>query len=547
MAHDFPLAVVIHAVDKASKPLSAIAGRMNAFAKHATELGHALTFGITAPVAAIFTLAAHQAITAEEALFRLQDAAGGTADELEHAVKAAGLLEGGLFDPAETADALAAMIKLGTTLDQALGSVAATADLAVASSTGLAETSAATLKVMRAYRIELDQVAHVTDVLAKANSQTDLGLAGLSDNLIALSPLAHAAGLELEDVAASVIALGRVGANPTAVLRASIAALLKPSKAAAEVLGSKLKIRREEIFKANGALRSLADIVQVLGEHGAKAGDLLAIFGKRAGPGMTALLEQGHEALRRSAEGFDQVGYAHERAAVRAESAEGAMKRLRVAMVELGTTLGNSGIIENVRDVAKALGEVVKQANEADPRIVKVFLAIAAGAAILGPVIWTIGKMITALSAFAAAWGWLVEAVGIAAVALALPAEAIAALVLAIPVAIGALIYFRKEIGAFFSDLAKTLQGWADSISKTKAWKVFEWFATAGLAGDALGSLGTGALQSAGGQALAGAAPAGAADVRVSFENAPVGMRAQVTGQHGVDVGLDVGYSMIGD
>jgi TP901 family phage tail tape measure protein len=546
MAHDFPLAVVIHAVDKASKPLAALAGRMNAFARHTTELGHSLTFGITAPVAALFTLAAHQALHAEEALFRLQDAAGGATEELEHAVKAAGELGGGLFDPADTADALAAMVKLGTTLDQALASVASTTDLAIASSTGLAESTGLTLKIIRAYGLELSDVAHVTDVLAKANAGTDIGLAGLADNLISLSPLAHSAGLQLADVAATVVALSKVNANPVAVLRASMAALLNPTKKVAESL-AKLKIRREDIFRSNGALRSMADIVQVLEQHGAKAGDLLAIFGKRAGPGMTALLAQGSEAMRKNAAGFDQVGFAHERAAVRAESAEGSMRRLKVSLQELGTTIGNSGIIQYLNDVTKGLVKLVHEANAADPRIVKVFVAIAAGAAVLGPVIWTIGKMITALSAFAAAWGWLVEAVGVAAVALALPAEAIAALILAIPVAVGALIYFRHEIGKFFGDLADTLKGWADSIANTKAWKAFEWIISAGQLGLEGPAAGTGALGAAGGKALAGAAPVGSADVRVSFENAPPGMRAVVAGQHGIDLGLDVGYSMAGD
>ncbi len=558
----FPLAVVISAIDRASGPISAIASRVNRFSETATVVGRAMTLGVTAPLVAAGTAATIQAMSAERAMFRLADATGAPREQLERLAAAARAIRGD-FAPADPLDALTAMVKAGAGLEAANAALADTANLAVATETGLADAARLTMGVLRAYGQDLSHVAELTDVLTRANAASELGLAGVASELIALSPLARELGLDVRDVAASVIALGRVSAQPTAVLRKAMAALIAPTRAAATAL-DRLGIRRADLFDDTGRLRGLADLMRVFEERGATATDMLEVFGPRAGPGMAALLRVGHAELKRTADGLRVTGIAAAAARARLDSTQGSLWEMQDAFEDLGVTLARSGIMDGVKAVAVELGDMVKAMDDTDPRILRWVVRLAAIAAAAGPVIWTVGKLTAATTALAAGWGKVAAAATAAATALGVSTGAVAAAAAA-AVAIPAAVIFEDEITAWIEKQpwAQAATRWAGRVMDNKVFQAAEWFATFGGAVDltgrnrqpspALAPIGPNedALRRSrlripeGGLASAIAQPV--AEVRVRFDNAPRGTRATVERSRGLDVGLDLGWAMSRD
>lgn len=556
---NLPLAVVISAVDRVSAPLARIGGNLQGFGSKAAKVGQTLTLGVTAPVVGLFTLATRKALETERAMARLAATSNASAAELARAAAVAGAVPGD-FDPKHGLDALTQMGKLGLSLSQGLAALPAATNLAIAAESDLATTSAVTIKVLRAYGLELEEVARVTDLLAQANAATDLGLDGLASQLVQLSPLARSAGLRLEDVASAVIGLGKAGQAPVNVLRASIARLLNPTKAVAETL-TRLSIRRGDLFTTTGELRGLADLVEVLGQRGATASDLLELFGTKAGPGMTALLQQGAGSMRASAASLGRVGAAAQQAGRRISSAEGALWELDNALDDIQLSIANSGLLQNVAAAARGLADMAAQLNRTDPRIIQVGVNLAATAAVLGPVVWLVGKATSAVGALGTAWSGLAAAMAPAAAALSLPATAIAGLSVGLGALARLVFEFREQIGGALDDFART-------VTDSKLFRAAEWLATMGgtidLVGRQAAARREGALaadlrdagpggQGLGRDALRRAAEInrmvatanGQAEVLVRFEGAPRGTQATVQRAAGVGVGLDLGYSMM--
>lgn len=537
MSKTLPLAVVISAVDRASAPLARLGARVSAFGEQASRVGAGLTLGVTAPVVGLFTLAARKALEVERAMHRLRVTSGATAEDLAAAAKQANAVPGD-FDPKDGLDALTQMGKLGLTLSQSLQALPHTTNLAIAAEAGLADASLQAVKVLRSYGLELDQVARVTDLLTQANATSELGLAGVADNLVQIAPLARELGLGLEEMAAASIALGKVSAQPISVLRTSMVALLKPSKQAAEAL-TRLHIRRSDLFDSNDKLRGMAHTVEVLSSRAATARDLVDIFGKKAGPGMAALLQQGSGQLLKTGAYLGKVGAGAEQATMRLEGAEGALWELDNTVDDLLLTLSSSGLMENIKSMAKGLANTAKAANEMSPSLVTAGLTAATVAAALGPVIWTTGKLFAGVEALKGAWVSLTAVLAPVAAALGLPAAALGGLLLALPLA----IVYMDELNAAVDRLLGTW--FEDNVMDTKLYKLAEWFFTAGTvdSGSAIAERRAN-RQAAAGAKSAAAAP-GTSEVVVRFEGAPAGTRASVTQATGMGVAVDMGWAMI--
>lgn len=563
----FPLAVVISAVDRVSRPLAAISGKISTFSKQASSIGAGLTVGVTAPVLGFFTLAARQAFATERAMHRLGDTTNATTAELAAAAKAAASVPGD-FDPHEGVDALTALAKAGLSLNEAMGALPAITNLAIAAEADLAQSARATAEVLRAYNLDLTETTKVTDLLFNANTKSEGGLSGVADSLIRLAPLARDLAIPVEQVAAAILTIEKVRGEPTAVLRASMAALIDPSKKAAATL-ARLKIRREDVFNSQGNLRGLTETLRVLQRQGATAQDMLDIFGKKAGPGLQALLQQGSEGLAKSAANLTQAGRAAAGAEKRLKGAEGALWELDNAFEDLKETVARSGVLDNLNRAARAVLGVVKALNELDPRIVSTIVTVATFAAVLGPVIWALGKVWGALvvvwnvatklkpvlSGLMFVFRALGLVVSLVAAVLGLPVWAIVAIGAAIAAVIiwwdewtGALKRWlsafepiRKAmewLGINTGPSAKTQAAFDSWLPKDKqASDRFDSWLPADKNGEGAGAR---ALRRA---TQGGGAAAGQIDVR--FLNPPQGLRATISKSLGVDLGVDLGPSML--
>lgn len=559
----FPLAIVIRAIDRASGPLTAIAGRVDRFGAGMVNVGRDLTIGLTAPVLAAGTLAANTALKAERAMQRLRDVTGLSVDQLRQADELGRSLQGN-FGPGAHLEALTVLARMGASLEQSMAALPVIANLATAAEVEFAEAAKAAARVSRAYERDLKNLAQITDTLAVAAARSDEGLAGVSEGLVELSPLARDLGVDLEDLLAAFRLIGRAGQEPVTTLRSALQTLIAPTKGSAEAL-ARLKIKPADLFESAGGLRSLGDVLGVLEARGADASDMIAVFGRRAGPGMTALLQAGRAGLVESRAALEQTGAAAEMAGRRHSSAQGAVHRFQNSIENLALKIGqDGGLLADLSALADRMSGVIERAAAADPELARTAVRIGAVAAAVGPAIWVLGKLSTVLTvatggwkklAVAAAAAWKVLAGSSAATALGGALGVSGGAAVGVAAAPFAALALNDQLNAFMEtqSWANRLQSFSDRVVSSRAFRAGEFLLTGGGAVDWITPDSPGLGPSRGPLELRRAAAARqsavppTADVVVRFLNAPHGMRATVQRQRGVDVGLDVGFAMSGD
>ena len=109
---------------------------------------------------------------------------------------------------------------------------------------------------VKAFGMEMDQLAFVSDVLTRTFTRSNVDMVTLGEGLKFVAPVAHSAGISIEETASAIGALGNAGLRGTVAgtgLRMAINKLLKPS------------------FDSQRAIADLGLSVQVLSPRGEEA------------------------------------------------------------------------------------------------------------------------------------------------------------------------------------------------------------------------------------------------------------------------------------
>lgn len=109
---------------------------------------------------------------------------------------------------------------------------------------------------VKAFGMEMNQLEHVSDVLTRTFTRSNVDIVSLGEGMKFAAPVAHSAGLAIEETAAAIGALGNAGLRGTVAgtgLRMSINKLLKPT------------------FDSQKAINDLGLTVQVLSPAGESA------------------------------------------------------------------------------------------------------------------------------------------------------------------------------------------------------------------------------------------------------------------------------------
>ena len=113
---------------------------------------------------------------------------------------------------------------------------------------------------VKAFGMEMSQLEHVSDVLTRTFTRSNVDIVSLGEGMKFAAPVAHSAGLAIEETAAAIGALGNAGLRGTVAgtgLRMSINKLLKPT------------------FDSQKAINDLGLTVQVLSPAGESAKNAL--------------------------------------------------------------------------------------------------------------------------------------------------------------------------------------------------------------------------------------------------------------------------------
>lgn len=244
------------------------------------------------------------------------------------------------YTSGEVAEALRQLSMAGFSVEESIVALPQVLKLATAGMMDIGRAADITTNILRGYAMDVDQLGRINDVLVAAFTNSSTNLEQLGTAFQYVGPLAAAANMEFEETAALLAGLaqsGYVSSKAGMSLRNAITRLLEPTKAVAAALDS-LGINT---LDANGNLLSMIDIIEEFRIAGATVGDIVTIFGKRAGPGIAALINQPTESLRNFKKTMDEsAGTADQVARDMEAGLGGALRELNSAWEELTLEFG---------------------------------------------------------------------------------------------------------------------------------------------------------------------------------------------------------------
>ncbi|WP_236637351.1 phage tail tape measure protein [Photorhabdus australis] len=269
-----------------------------------------------------------------------------------------------------------------------------------ASGTDFAEVVDIITNVLEGFKLQSEEMSHISDVLTATFTGSKTTLATLGDTMKFVAPTATSLGIDIETVAAAIRKLSDTniqGSEAGEILNSVLERLAEPPKAAATAL-EKLNIKTRD---AKGNLRQLPDILVELDDKTRSMSSkqrtsyFTAIGGEKAAPALDVLVNQaGQGGLQAFIAKLKNVqGESQKVASAMTNSLTGDIQKLNAAWSYLGVQTF-SGVEGPLREVTQQVTNVVNKVSEwmkANPRL----------AAMLATITMAIGGMLTVFGALA--------------------------------------------------------------------------------------------------------------------------------------------------
>lgn len=411
-----------------------------------TKTGKNLTKYVTAPIAAVGTIAVKTAADFDASMSKVQAVSGATADDMEKLrSKAREMGENTKFSASEAAEAMNYMAMAGWKTEDMLSGISGIMDLAAASGEDLGTTSDIVTDALTAFGLEAKDAGHFADILAAASSNANTNVSMMGESFKYVAPVAGAMGYSAEDVSIALGLMANSGIKASQAgtsLRTILTNMASPTDKMADAM-EKLGVRLDD---GNGNMRSFRDIMkdlrkgfgdlkmpvadfekkmelldeqledgiitekqyneetdeltkQAFGAEGAlKAEAAASLAGNR---GMSALLA----IVQASPEEFDKLttaidgsnGAASNMAEIMQDNLEGRVTKMKSKLQELGIQIGEKliPIIEKVVDWISSLIDWFSGLDDTTQTIIITILGLSA---VLGPLITVIGSIISGVS-----------------------------------------------------------------------------------------------------------------------------------------------------
>jgi hypothetical protein len=220
-----------------------------------------------------------------------------------------------------------------------------------------------------------------------------------------------------------------------------MAKLTAPGQQQIEIMKS-LGIRYDDILDKKGNMKSFVDVLRAFQGTSVTAGQVLQIFGLRAGPGFQVLLNQGTGALLKMMDKVGEFsGTTKKLSNIQISGFKGQLWMLVSAFDELSIAIAKSGVLQFATKFIFKITNLLLKLSETNPVILKLAFGIGALVAVVGPALIVIGAISAAVAA------------------ISLPVLAVIVAIIALVGWLGALIYWWDEVIEFTSKW-----GWALSF-----------------------------------------------------------------------------------
>lgn len=425
MAANANLAMIIKAQDEATAVLGKVSVELTKLGDSGSTLGTKLAgvgqalagLAAGAAVAGVAGVAAGlgAAVKAggdfEQQMSAIAAVSGATASELA-ALQTAALDLGAKtsFSAKEAAVGIEELVKAGVSIEDVLGGGAAAAlDLAAAGGIAVGEAAEIASNAMNVFGLKGADMAHVADVIAGAANASAITVTDYKFALAAAGAVAATVGVGFEDLSTAIALMGNAGikgSDAGTSLKTMLLNLANPTdkaKVAMEQLGIITKNGTNQFFTAEGKMKSLAEVSEVL--RNATAGlteqqklmYLETIFGTDAVRAAAVMAEAGGDAFNTLAANIGKVS-AQQVAATRLNNLWGALEQLKgsaeTAAIAVGlklmpgltrltqwATTQLNAAIPSLEAFAAGLVAVVEQASAAIGDLMAAFQGEGGGAA----------------------------------------------------------------------------------------------------------------------------------------------------------------------
>tara|TARA_R110000751_G_scaffold29083_2_gene75271 strand:- start:22 stop:2808 length:2787 start_codon:yes stop_codon:yes gene_type:complete len=341
--------------------LAASAGK--AFLAAGALIGTSIVAGLAAAVT--------KAADFEAGMSRVSALSGASAEDMVKLNEAALELAGQtVFKGTEVAAGMEALAMAGLNVNQVLDTMPGLLSTATAGNTDLQATADIVTNVMSGFGLDSTETQRIADVLAATFTSSNTTMDSLGETLKYVAPLANAAGLSLESMAAASGILGNVGISGSQAgtsLRGMIDGLIAPTSKAQEHLDA-LDITLTDL---DGNLLPLPELVGSLQEglEGLNPSESVRVLkdlvGVEAMGGLQALLAAGPEEIQAySSELENSLGRSAEVAKESANNLKGAWTGLTSAfdsiLIKIGmevTPIFKQLLTDTITPLVRAIGE----------------------------------------------------------------------------------------------------------------------------------------------------------------------------------------------
>jgi len=257
----------------ASQSVSALGGKMLAFASIAAAAVGGLSFA----------QAVHEIGSFETRMINVSALTGATAAEM--AVMTAQARELGAttaFSAQEAAEAMGVLASAGLRTNEILDATPQVLQLAAAGSLGLAQAGEIAMGTVKGLGLELSDLGHINDVLAKTAGDTQSSVSDLGAALTQVAPLARLSGIGVDELSASLGTLANnniKGATAGDQFKSMLAKLSDVTKPTITVL-DKYGLTIQDI---NVSSRGLSAVMHTLQNANLSVADTFQLFGTEAG------------------------------------------------------------------------------------------------------------------------------------------------------------------------------------------------------------------------------------------------------------------------
>jgi len=304
----FKLGILFSVVDRVSAPARTAGGNIDSlrgkvaslapqFDKFRTYGKQVAMFGIV--LSALFAGPMYNASQFEFSMSQVGAVSQATATQMAALEESAlSLGSSTAFSASQVASGQKYLAMSGMEANEVVASMPGVLNLASAANENLADTANISTNILSAFNLEAGQMGYVGDVLTRTFTSSNTTLRSLASTMANAAPVANAAGVQINELAAMAGKLGDIGIDASVsgtALKIMIQRLQAPTGNAAKTLDALGIATKDASGNMIPLFKILGQIEQATGAMGSstRAAHLKEVFGEEAISSVTALLQLG--------------------------------------------------------------------------------------------------------------------------------------------------------------------------------------------------------------------------------------------------------------